>query len=213
MGVWMQYAYTHRQGVGRKYKLLHFISLRPLSCYPRALYKQKAIYNINAYFFFFFWSLKLLYCQIHPNPAKLKWLRPFPVEASLLMLSGMPARYHKRDEVIALILKAISLGASSWLTVPARGSSPLRESFSFLCGGDDISPFPAPSGFMQGATASISATWEKIDCPFSLFPSEVPGQAMQHVWNWRGMRMPWILLFVLLLRLCSTELCTVINRM
>lgn len=47
--------------------------------------------------------------------------------------------------------------------------------------GDDISPFPALSGFMQGPMASITALREKIDCHFFLFPSKVPGQALKHI--------------------------------
>lgn len=34
---------------------------------------------------------------------------------------------------------------------------------------------------MQGATASITALREKIDCHFFLFPSKVPGQALKHI--------------------------------
>lgn len=40
---------------------------------------------------------------------------------------------------------------------------------------------------MQGATASITALREKIDCHFFLFPSKVQGQALKHIrGTWEG---------------------------
>lgn len=127
-------AHTRRRDVGRKYKLLHLISCTPPSCRPRAYRNRKQFKILKPTF-----CCCCCYTNYRIAKSILTWENendsdPVQLEPACWCWVGRLPGTTNPDEVFAVIPKAISLGAGRSRIVPTQGSSPFRESCSFLYG-------------------------------------------------------------------------------